>query len=502
MISSKEIKVLDKNSEYFGTATSQLMENAGKGVADFVIKNLISIGKNIIIFCGTGNNGGDGFVAARYLAERCKVSVFLTGREVKTDIAKDNFDKLKELDVEIYLIDHLNEIDNLLAENDIVVDSMLGIGLSGDLREPFLTIVNKITSKKDKTIISVDIATGLGTNLAVKPDYTITFHDVKEGMNKNNSGDIHIVDIGIPKEAVTNIGPGELSVYYPRPKKQSHKGDNGKVLIVGGGPYIGAPALVGLAALRTGADLAYIVTPKRAAKAITSFSQLIKPKRLAKSIAVYSPNLIVKELHHDDMLVQKDIDLIDTFIKKIDAMVIGPGLGSEPTTKHVIEKIILNCVKHKKSMVIDADAIQVVGKKPEIIQHSQTVITPHAGEFQNLTRIKLSNDLDERKKYVKKWAKKLGVTILLKGPTDIISNGTTTKLNDIHNPAMTVGGTGDVLAGIVGALLSKNAESFNAARAGAFINGVAGNNAFKKQSYGLIATDIIEEIPDVLKKYL
>lgn len=119
-----------------------------------------------------------------------------------------------------------------------------------------------------------------------------------------------------------------------------------------------------------------------------------------------------------------------------------------------------------------------------------------------MTGVKLSNVLDERKKNVENWAKKLGVIILLKGPIDVVSNGEVTKLNDIHNPAMTVGGTGDVLAGIVGALLSKGVEPFNAARIGIFINGAAGNNAFEKKSYGLIATDVIEEIPHILKNYL
>ena len=116
--------------------------------------------------------------------------------------------------------------------------------------------------------------------------------------------------------------------------------------------------------------------------------------------------------------------------------------------------------------------------------------------------INLSDKLNDRKKKVEQWAKKLQITILLKGPVDIISNGKQTRLNDVHNPAMTVGGTGDVLAGIVGGLLSKNIEPFNAARIGVFINGSAGNSVFNKKSYGLISTDIIDEIPGVLKKYL
>jgi len=485
MISGKEIKVLDKNSEYFGISTSKLMENAGKGIADFIINNLKIVDKKVIIFCGTGNNGGDGFVAARHLAEKCKVSIFLTGKEIKTDTARDNFNKLKKLDVKIYNINHINEIDELLAENDIIIDSMLGIGLSGTLREPFSTIVNKIVSAKNKTVISVDTPTGLGTNLAIKPGFTVTFHDVKEDMNKENSGSIHIVDIGIPKEAVNYVGPGELIVYYPRPKKQSHKGDNGSVLVIGGGPYVGAPVLAGMAALRTGADLLFVATPKRSWKLVAS----------------YSPNLIVKDLN-SDILTDEDLPIIKELLTKCNSVVIGPGLGTSQEAESAIQKIIELVISEKKSLVIDADAIKPIGEKLEIIKNSKTVITPHAGEFKKLTRVKLSEDTLERSVVVEKWAEKLKINILLKGYVDIISNGKQTKLNKIHNEAMTVGGTGDVLAGIICALLSKDVEPFNAARIGAFLNGAAGNEAFKKYSYGLLATDIIEEIPFILKKYL
>lgn len=505
MISGREIKVLDKNSEFYGVPTIRLMENAGKGFANFIKNELKPKSKDIILFCGIGNNGGDGFVAARYLSDIYNITVFLTGKEkeIKSSIAKNNFKKLSKKDLDIYNIESLKNIEKLLLKNGVIVDSMLGIGLSGKLREPYLKIVEKISSIKQKTIISVDVPTGLGTKNSIKPDYTITFHDIKTGMSKENSGNIKIVDIGIPKKAIEFVGPGELTTYYPKPKSESHKGENGVVLVIGGGPYIGAPAMSGLSALRTGSDLALIATPKKAARAITSFSpQLIKPLRLAKVTSKLSPNLIVKELNNEEKLVNKDIIIIEKFIDKADCVVIGPGLGSENETRNAIEKIILKCVKSKKAMVLDADAIKMAGKKPDIIKSSISVITPHAQEFMELTGKKLNSIIETRKEIVKKLAKKLNVTILLKGPTDIISNGHDLKLNDIHNQAMTVGGTGDVLAGIIGSLLSKKIEPYNAARIGAFINGSAGNLAFKKRSYGLIATDIIEEIPNVLKKYL
>lgn len=503
MISRKEIKVLDKNAEFYDVPPIDLMENAGNGVADFVVKKFQK--EKIIFFCGTGNNGGDGFVAARYLSKKFKVTVFLAGKEkdIKTSISKENFQKLKKTNVKVFDIDSVKITDDLLLDSEIIIDSMLGIGLSGNLRSPYSTLVKKINKQQDKTIISVDVPTGLGTNSSVMPKFTITFHDIKNGMNKQNSGEIKTVDIGIPKKATQYVGPGELSTYYPRPKKESHKGENGRLLIVGGGPYYGAPALASFAAQRTGVDLIYVAVPKKVAKAITSYSPLlIKPVKLAKDIAKSSPTLIVKELVDDDHLVLNDIKIIEPLIKKVDALLIGPGLGSEKMTQKAIEKIITLFVNNNKPVVIDADAIKVVGKNPELLKNKDIVVTPHTGEFEELTGVKLTKDLEQRTKNVKKWAKKLGITIVLKGPVDIISNGESTKFNDIHNEAMTVGGTGDVLAGIIGGLVSKKIDAFAAARIGVFINGVAGNIAFEKRSYGLIATDVIDEIPSVLKKYL
>jgi len=487
MISGSEIKVLDKNAEFYDVPAISLMKNAGKGVADFINKDLKLKDKKIVIFCGTGNNGGDGLVAARYLSEKHLVTVFLTGKEkdIKTDISKLNFQKLKKTNVKIYYSS--DKIDEILKESEIIIDSMLGIGFSGSLREPYSTIVKKINQNKDKTIISVDVPTGLGTDSSVMPKFTVTFHDIKAGMNKKNSGEIKTVDIGIPKKAIEYAGPGELAIYYPRPKKESHKGENGRLLIVGGGPYYGAPALASFAAQRTGADLIYAAVPKKVAKAITSYSPLlIKPVKLAKDLAKLSPTLIVKELTDNDHLVLDDVKIIEPLIKKVDALVIGPGLGSENKTQKAVKEIIKLFVRNN----------------PSILKNGNIVVTPHTGEFKELTGIKLTNNLDDRTKNVEKWAKKLGITIVLKGPVDIVCNAESTKFNDVHNEAMTVGGTGDVLAGIIGGLVSKKVNAFDAARMGVFINGAAGNLAFEKRSYGLVATDIIDEIPSVLKKYL
>ncbi len=486
MIAAKEIKVLDRNAEFYGTPPEKLMESAGKGVADYVDKNIKP--DSILIFCGHGNNGGDGFVTARYLSKNYKVTVFLASSEenIRSDIAQKNYNKLKKLPITLYNHHSLDKIPELIDQSNLIIDAMLGIGLSGDLRPPFNTIVQSINRTKDKTIISVDVPTGLGMNESVKPAVTITFHDLKEGMVTEKAGDIVIVDIGIPKKAQQYVGPGDLMIHYPVPKKQSHKGENGRLLIIGGGPFSGAPALSALAALRTGADLVFVATPKQTAKVIGS----------------YSPNIILKPLTSEHMITKNDINPMRELLSAVDAVVLGPGLGSSYDTADAVRSFVPCIVKQNLPLVIDADALRAIGQNRDCIQETRTIITPHAGEFTDFTGTKPPIELKQRADFVSQWAKKLGICIFLKGAVDIMSDRETTKLNDVHNPAMTVGGTGDVLAGIIGALLSKKTDPMNAMRMAAFLNGEAGNHVFQKKSYGLLATDIIEQIPLVLKTYL
>lgn len=486
MITAKEVKVLDINAEYYGTPPEKLMENAGKHVAEYIQQT--SSDPQIVIICGPGNNGGDGFVAARYLSKKFPVHLFLVGKEenIRTSIARMNFTKLKSLPVQLHDSRHVDKIPEYLNKATVIVDAMLGVGISGELRKPYDQIVQYINDCKQTRIISVDTPTGLGTSLSVHPDTTITFHDIKPGMNEQNCKEIIIADIQIPKQAQTHVGPGELTVYYPKSSKESHKGENGRVLIVGGGPFTGAPALSALASLRTGADLAFVATPQNAATTIASFS----------------PNIIVYSLMSKNHLTPDDVSCITEKFDQCDTLLIGPGLGVKEETKQAVRTLLSEAAKASKSIVIDADAIQPLHNHHEIIGNSACVITPHAHEFYELTGEKLSGDLAERKTLVKEWAKKLQVAIFLKGPVDILSDGEITRLNTVHNPAMTVGGTGDVLAGIIASLLSKKITPLTAVRIAAFLNGEAGNIAFKKKSYGLVATDIIDHIPVVLNKYV
>ena len=257
---------------------------------------------------------------------------------------------------------------------------------------------------------------------------------------------------------------------YKKRDPWSHKGDFGKVLVVGGSKeYTGAVALVGLAALKSGTDLTYIAAPERAANISASFS----------------PNLITVPLNGDYLTSKhfREIQEIES-----DAIVFGNGLGTRSAS---FCKLMW---KTKKPCVIDGDALKFLPEK----LGKNFVITPHAGEFEILSREKVPQKTEARKRLVKKYAIKLNCTILLKGHIDIISDGKRVFENRTGNPYMTKGGTGDVLAGICGALLARGLEPFKAGCLAAYISGSAGDLAAKKYGESLLATDVIEEIKNVI----
>lgn len=258
----------------------------------------------------------------------------------------------------------------------------------------------------------------------------------------------------------------------------SHKGQNGKVLVVGGSKlYYGSPILVSLSASRTGADLVY----------------LLAPEYTARYIGPRYPDLIVWG-YKGEYLTKKALSLFEQLRSKTDAMVIGNGLTKQPGVLKTASELIR---KWGKPLVIDADAIQ-----PKLKTDSEQVLyTPHSLEFSRLTGVRTPENLEKRVKLVEKTANDLSATILLKGRPDIISDGSKLMFNNTHNPGMTVGGTGDTLAGIAGALLSQKHTTFESACMAAYINGSAGNLAMKKYGYSLIASDLINEIPAVMKQF-
>lgn len=470
-----EVRVLDANASVHGVSQATLMENAGKGVATAVLERYEC--RRCCIVCGPGNNGGDGLVAARHLSAHCDVDVVLVKRPTSR-LAQKNLRRVKQLGIPVhyYQKDTFGEV---LQRSDVAIDAMLGIGISGALRPPYDSIATAM-NQSDAAVISVDVPTGMGQDIAVHPDVTVTFHAAKDGMNEGNSGHIVVHDIGIPEEAIRQVGPGDMA-WYPPHGKRSHKGDNGTVLVVGGGPFTGAPALAALAALRTGADLAIAAVPAAAWQPVASFS----------------PDIIARRLD-GDVLQPRHIDDLEPLLERADSLVIGPGLGSAPETMDAVDTLLDRCIERSMLAVVDADAIAAMTDRTA---SGTMVLTPHAGEFTTLTGTAPSDHIEERSEGVQAAAKARQCTILLKGWIDVISDGSSVKINHVGNEGMTVGGTGDVLSGIAAALLAVEVPAFNAARMAAFINGSAGNIAFAENSYGMTASDVVARLPDVIVAY-
>jgi len=264
----------------------------------------------------------------------------------------------------------------------------------------------------------------------------------------------------------------------------SHKGDFGCLLIVGGSDvYSGAPALAGMSSLRTGAGLVFIAAPKGTAPTIRS----------------YSPDLIVHQLS-EDVVTRHDLQAIAELLTKSDALVLGPGIGRHSETEAAIPQIIKTATDMNRPILIDADAIRAVAHTASY-RYSNVVITPHAGEFKALSGMDAPERWRERVPVCVDFAKKNSCILLLKGHETVVTDGDRVKVNKTGNPGMAKGGMGDVLSGIIGTFLSQQAEPFLAAVAGAFLHGRAGDQLLKKKGFHMIASDLINELPAVLRQF-
>ena len=478
MISPLEMRVLDRNAQYFGISTLDLMEAAGKAVAEVARSEFGAAGKRVLVLCGTGNNGGDGLVAARHLSKEARVTVLLARSpdQFDTKEAQTNFERLRD----VQILAGLDRSEEAIAAADLLIDALLGIGAEGSLREPFASLVRQVNGS-GKPILSVDVPSGFGTESMVRPTVTVALHDLKEGMTSDDGGRIRIVDIGIPSKVTTMIGPGEF-LLYPVPRATSHKGENGRLLVIAGGPYTGAPALVGFGSLGIGIDLVHIATPASAATVVAS----------------YSPTFIVHPLV-GHRLLREDLRQIIELTTRVDAVAIGPGLGDASGTLEAIREVVRSI---PLPMVLDADAIKAVAADPKCLVGKKAVLTPHSREFQLLSGKALPDAPEERADTVRETAKARGATILLKGHVDIVTDGMRLKFNYTGNPGMTAGGTGDVLCGLTAGLIAKGMPPYDAARLAAFTNGAAGDLAFEEKSYGLTSVDVANQLGRVLAKFL
>ena len=502
--------VTDYNCEYLGLSRLCLMESAGKSLAEEAGKIAVytfSKPVKVVIFTGSGGNGGDGFVAARYLLNRgYDVDIYMLKDNIRSKEARINLEILMNMKprlsrLTIYHLRSLEDIDNCEVAKGgdgefVIIDGLLGTGIKGKLQTNVRRAIEVINNSKGVKI-SVDVPSGMDpltgeiSDLAVVPDYTISFHKIKTGVRNAEEelvGGLVTADIGIPFEAEYFVNYGDFLRLESRDEK-SHKGNNGKVLIVGGSrDYSGAPAIAGMAAVGAGCDLVYVAAPEKAAEAIKSTS----------------PDLIVKSLEGDKLSLKHYEDILE-MADDVDCVLIGPGAGIDDDTSKLFNTLAM---KIKKPIVFDADALKQVNHLL-IEKRDDIIVTPHIFEFKSF--FSLNDDLkldidsydfgkvDENITQFQQVARKIKGTVIVKGQYDLILQNTRFRINKSGNAGMTVGGTGDALAGICAGLLAHGLNSFDAACLGAFINGLAGERAFDEKGNGFSATDLVSYIGGVIK---
>ena len=484
-ISAGEMSAIEINASYLGVSQYQLMENAGRAVAEKV-KSLVKEGGKVFFACGTGNNGGDGFAAARFLEGRYDIDVAVVGNAsaIKAGAALMNYRVLEKSPLINISEARQGNLPNILKDTDVIVDAIYGTGFHGTLPEAAKRAIRQMNASGRKIVAvdvpsGVDLETGNGAG-AVNADYTVTMHKMKQGLAScKNAGKIYVADIGIPFAAELLAGPGDVVVAQPKRKFDSTKKDNGYVVVFGGsGTYHGAPALAvnaayaSLAALRSSAG--YVVT--------------YVPDTVIDSVRAVSPNIIVKRLE------QSNMENIKRDIEKCDSIAIGMGMGREESGQRLASEIIRTATGLGKKIVVDADALYAIGEIGKL--GANAVITPNEHEFSRIYK-QPGRNLREKIENAIAFSRKLECTVVLKGSDTVITDGKRLKVNVTESAALATMGTGDVLSGIIAAYASKGGI-FSAAVAGVYLHARIGDVLHIEKGDHIIATDVIDSIPRVL----
>ncbi len=510
IVTSLEMREMDSYTiDKLGIPGMVLMEKAGEGTVE-VIKECIanSIDPMVYIFCGKGNNGGDGFVVARHLWDSgVQVITFIIGKEedLKGD-AKINFNIMKRLGLEYHFISSAEGLKKYCNKSpDLIVDALLGTGITGAVHG-FMKNVIQYINDLNCTVVSIDVPSGLNTDIptvegeAVMANITVTIALPKRCHifypAKKYVGDLHIADIGIPQKVKNNSNVKiqlieRSDVKLPERYPDTHKYNCGKVAVLAGSPgYTGAAALTAEAALRIGAGLVILGIPG-------ILNQIMEIKLTE---VITRPYHMGKSGHLTSIDEPEIKDLLDW----CDVLAIGPGLGRLPETQNSIVQILSEFVK---PTVIDADALFALAQFPNLLNspHPHWILTPHHGEFLRLNKnINKSVFQKEFIKLAQEFAERHEVILLLKGaPSLVASPNGEIYVNSTGNSGLASGGTGDVLTGFIAGLIAQDLDILNAGITANYLHGLCADEIIQRETeYTLIAGDLIDHIGQVIKKHL
>ena len=511
LVTAQEMKELDTQAQAdYAVPGIVLMDNAAQAVADAVNDALEELdGESVLLFCGGGNNGGDGFGAARWLQNygaRVRVFVVGTALEAISGDAAQELTMLQKTGVQVELL--ASEDDWLVAElaaakADVLVDALLGTGFHGELQGDFLRAC-QLMNNSGKYIVAVDVPTGVNADNgsvaenAVRADKTVTMALLKTGLllypGREYCGDIELADIGLPIKMVEahdsrkyRLTADIVRELLPLRKADAHKGDAGRVVICAGSPgFTGAAALCADAAVKAGAGLVSLYTPLSSRDVLaTKLTEVMVHGLLERMPGILGGSAagdVVKNANAADVLA------------------IGPGLGTSESTLQAVREIL---PKLTVPVVIDADALTALVGNTEILTQMQAakVLTPHPGEMARLTGKEISEINADRISIAVEYAKEWQAVVVLKGaPTVIACPDGTTYVNSTGTSALATGGSGDVLTGIIAGLAGQEISLQEAAVCAVYLHGLAAE--LSGIDIGLAASEIAPLLPEARKRVL
>ncbi|QIN79491.1 NAD(P)H-hydrate dehydratase [Rubrobacter marinus] len=492
----------DRGAQALGIPGGVLMERASVGMSRAILDSFGPLaGRRVLVAAGGGNNGGDGFVIARELYRAgADVAVFATKDEYGGDAAV-NLDVLRNLAVRLVGRDAFSEE---LAGADLVVDALLGTGFEGEVRGDLSGLIREINDAA-APVVAVDVPSGVNGSTgevegpAVRADLTVCAHAAKVGCVVSPGGDhagrVEVVDIGIPPEAeveaaTTWTDAASLRGVVPRRTGAAHKYSAGSLLIVAGSSSAtGATVMVGRGAQRAGCGIVFVVTSESAAHRVDA--------ALTEALVSGAPE------DGDGLMSGDAVEHILGMSERASAIVLGPAAGVGEGGRRLVEGILNGT---DLPILLDADAItNLPGPGALAARSGPTVITPHAGELGRLLGTGAKEVSARRLSSARRTAEESRSCVLLKGTDTLVAEGERVAVNSTGTHALATAGTGDVLSGVIGALLSRGADPYDAARTGAWAHGRAAELWLERTGRpveSMVATDLFEYLPEAFAELL
>lgn len=514
LVTAQEMRELDAlATTKYGIPSLILMENAGRAVADIAM-DMLGDNRSVLIIAGPGNNGGDGFVAARHLHNvGMSVDIFYFGdRQKAKGDALTNIEIAEKMGLHIDSSKDVVRLRQAIRAADLIVDAYLGTGVKGELKPEAVEVINAINTMSSENVLSVDIPSGLDadtglplgpslTDGAVIADMTVTFALPKIGVivdpnAETFTGGLIIADIGIPVEELDIIlGTYALQEFKSIDPLQprwidAHKGTYGHVAIVAGSVGMtGAATLAAESALKSGAGLVTLLVPE-------SLNDIIEAK-VTEAMTIPVPQ------GNAQAFGMASLEKVLEYVNKWDAAAIGPGFGRDSDTVAFTKELLRNL---EKPAVVDADALYAISQDLSVLKQCKAglVLTPHPGEMAMLAGTSVSEVQSNRLETAKRFAGEYGVILVLKGARTVIAEpGGNAFINMTGTPGMATGGTGDVLTGLMAGLVAQapGYALWGAANQAVFLHGRAGEIAAERLGEAaMIASDVLNCLPEVLKE--